>query len=41
MFQKKLNEKVTCRPDIKSFMKQYNKVETEGGFIASYNISHI
>ncbi|XP_071036604.1 zinc finger BED domain-containing protein 5-like [Parasteatoda tepidariorum] len=38
-FFKKLKEKFTCRPTIKSFMKQSTEVETEGGLIASYKIS--
>lgn len=38
-FFKKLKEKVTCRPTIKSFMKQSSEVEIEGGLIASYKIS--
>lgn len=34
-FFKKLNDKFTCQLTIRSFMKQYIEVETEGELIAS------
>ncbi|XP_071042546.1 zinc finger BED domain-containing protein 5-like [Parasteatoda tepidariorum] len=38
-FFRKLKEKFTCRPTIRSFMKPSTEVENEGGLIALYKTS--